>query len=537
MNIKDRVVSKQRFFAHLRALSASKKTGTLVVIEPDVERRLFFENGAIVAATSTSREESLGYLLAERAIVKEHTVRHAVELHRAKPALLGRRLVDLGAMSEKEIQHAVRLKVRETISDILSTPDAEINLNDECFPDVDRVLVSIEVGELLSSGIDVSERKPAQRTTPVETLSPPPMETPPPEPVEEHLDPAERDLIQALEGFTGKHSLASLAEPKESTVSTAWTGARPSTGSMLRPPVPKASAHPPAAASRNSLMVALAAGVSLAALAVGYWFISQSPAQAPSVATTAPPEPVVAVGAPEPATQMPTPSRQPETPPTREVGPTVREPAAVPSSDSPRQTVRTTSEPPPPPSRREVIEQASAASAPTPATTQPSAEASPVPEPAAPVVEPAPPPSLPGAETSPSDGATTQPGEGEGWGSAVFAPKRAAVTSNAPSDPGVQPGDLVEPSFDVIDPVLIEHPELKYPREAKRQNVSEFVIRVRVLVDENGTVLEANMEEPARFGLDQVAIDVALKARFIPATKGRVQVKMWTVLPLVFRDE
>ena len=179
MNIKDRVVSKQRFFAHLRALSASKKTGTLVVTEPDVERRLFFENGAIVAATSTSREESLGYLLAERGIVKEHTVRHAEELHRAdKPALLGRKLVELGAMSEEEIQHAVRLKVRETISDILSTPDAEINLNDERFPDVERVPVSIDVGELLSSGIEVSERKRAQRTKPVETLPRPPCRAP-----------------------------------------------------------------------------------------------------------------------------------------------------------------------------------------------------------------------------------------------------------------------------------------------------------------------------------------------------------------------
>jgi TonB family protein len=98
----------------------------------------------------------------------------------------------------------------------------------------------------------------------------------------------------------------------------------------------------------------------------------------------------------------------------------------------------------------------------------------------------------------------------------------------------VKPGDLVEPGPDVIDPVLIEHPKLKYPNEAKKRKV-EAVVPVRVLVDEKGAVLEAKLEKPVGHGFDEAAITVALGARFIPATKGAVPVKMWTVLPLEYR--
>jgi TonB family protein len=120
--------------------------------------------------------------------------------------------------------------------------------------------------------------------------------------------------------------------------------------------------------------------------------------------------------------------------------------------------------------------------------------------------------------------------EAAGWNSAIFAPKPAIVRSNA-SEAEVQPGALVEPGPDVINPVLIEHPKLKYPKEAKRRKV-EAVVPVRVLVDENGRVLEAKVEKPVGHGLDEAATEVALKAKFIPATKDTVKVKMWTVLPL-----
>jgi TonB family protein len=148
---------------------------------------------------------------------------------------------------------------------------------------------------------------------------------------------------------------------------------------------------------------------------------------------------------------------------------------------------------------------------------------------------PSPPAAEVGSEKSTppvSEAKPAQP-EASGWNSAIFAPKPAIINSKA-SETSVKSGDLVEPGPDVIDPVLIEHPKLKYPKEAKKRKV-EMVVSVRVLVDEKGAVLEAKIEKPVGHGLDEAATKIALGARFIPATKGTVPVKIWTVLPLDYR--
>ena len=92
------------------------------------------------------------------------------------------------------------------------------------------------------------------------------------------------------------------------------------------------------------------------------------------------------------------------------------------------------------------------------------------------------------------------------------------------------------PGPDIIEPVVLELPKLKYPKEAKRRKINA-IVRVRVLVDENGTVLEAKLDEPVGYGFDEEALKVAYKTRFIPATKGQVMVKYWTVLPLIYNLE
>ena len=125
-----------------------------------------------------------------------------------------------------------------------------------------------------------------------------------------------------------------------------------------------------------------------------------------------------------------------------------------------------------------------------------------------------PPPNLPAAE------ANTEPAGGI---------DNAVVVEPPPIEPPVRPGDLVEPASDVIEPVLLEMPKLHYPKEAKRRKL-DAVVRVRVLVDENGTVLKAELMDFVGHGFDEAALSVAVRSLFIPATKGTVPVKMWTEL-------
>ena len=65
----------------------------------------------------------------------------------------------------------------------------------------------------------------------------------------------------------------------------------------------------------------------------------------------------------------------------------------------------------------------------------------------------------------------------------------------------------------------------------------EGVVVVSVLVDENGQVQEVRMAEPIqkKVGLNEAAVAAARSARYKPATKDGVRVKMWTRLRIPFK--
>ena len=65
----------------------------------------------------------------------------------------------------------------------------------------------------------------------------------------------------------------------------------------------------------------------------------------------------------------------------------------------------------------------------------------------------------------------------------------------------------------------------------------EGIVVVAVLVDENGQVQDARVEESVRqkVGLNEAALKAARAARYRSATKDGVRVKMWTRLRVPFK--
>jgi TonB family protein len=99
----------------------------------------------------------------------------------------------------------------------------------------------------------------------------------------------------------------------------------------------------------------------------------------------------------------------------------------------------------------------------------------------------------------------------------------------------VQLGDLVQPGAGVAAPKLNSNLDPRYPPAAKHLNRSAQV-DIKVLVDERGQVLDADrIGAKAGFGFDEAAIDAARKARFQPATKDGIRVKMWPTLRVNFK--
>jgi TonB family protein len=100
----------------------------------------------------------------------------------------------------------------------------------------------------------------------------------------------------------------------------------------------------------------------------------------------------------------------------------------------------------------------------------------------------------------------------------------------------MRPGDLILASQPRVEaPELISLPSYSLPAGATPvgQKVS---IRVALLVDESGQVLEARVKErgPSGGPFEAAALEAAKKAKFFPPLRDGVPGKMWTELLFEF---
>jgi TonB family protein len=152
---------------------------------------------------------------------------------------------------------------------------------------------------------------------------------------------------------------------------------------------------------------------------------------------------------------------------------------------------------------------APAAAAPAPAVAEPAPA-----EPAAAEPEPAPAPTP--AEVVPEP---------------VPAPVEAVAAA-----PTVKEGDLVQRGAGVIPPVLATFNKPEYPPIARRLKVEGTVV-LSMLVDETGRVIDTRLESGVsqNVGINEAALAAARSAKFTPATKNGVRVKMWYQLRIPFK--
>ncbi len=105
-----------------------------------------------------------------------------------------------------------------------------------------------------------------------------------------------------------------------------------------------------------------------------------------------------------------------------------------------------------------------------------------------------------------------------------------------PPAPSVAVGDLVDMGPGVTPPQLVSISKPEYPPVARRFRVEGTVV-VSVLVSEDGDVLDTRLDRGVsrKVGLNEAALEAARRAKYRPATKDGVRVKMWTTLKIPFR--
>jgi len=117
-----------------------------------------------------------------------------------------------------------------------------------------------------------------------------------------------------------------------------------------------------------------------------------------------------------------------------------------------------------------------------------------------------------------------------------LAPEETAAASG-PLQP-MTAGDLIRASQPGVEPPEIRDlPSYVYP-EAARGSGKKVSVRVGVLVDETGKVIEAQVRKGDKSGLgfNEAALEAAHGARYFPATRDQIPGKMWTELLLEFSE-
>lgn len=138
----------------LQWIAQGAKTGSLLIDNGQVRKKIFFNSGRIVATASTSPSEFLGHFLVGQGHITEEQLAKAMEIQASSKLLLGKILVTLGAISEVELQHILVMKTEESVYDLFDWDEGEFRFVEAENLEGGQVAVALDVTGLVLQGIN-----------------------------------------------------------------------------------------------------------------------------------------------------------------------------------------------------------------------------------------------------------------------------------------------------------------------------------------------------------------------------------------------
>lgn len=133
----------------LQWLSQGLKTGTLVVDNGQVEKKVFFSKGKVISSAASDPREHLGHFLVSHGYITEAQLAEAVRRQESQKTMLGKVLVDMGLIGEEDLDQMLRLKAEEGIYSLFDWPEGEFRFHDDEMPPYPMVPISLDVTGLV----------------------------------------------------------------------------------------------------------------------------------------------------------------------------------------------------------------------------------------------------------------------------------------------------------------------------------------------------------------------------------------------------
>ena len=114
------------------------------------------------------------------------------------------------------------------------------------------------------------------------------------------------------------------------------------------------------------------------------------------------------------------------------------------------------------------------------------------------------------------------------------APAGVATTQSAGTGPATAVARIELPSKDAD---YLQNPRPRYPSMSQRLN-EQGTVRLSVLIGVDGLAQKAEVKQSSGYErLDKLALETALKWRYVPGKRDGVPEAMWFIVPIVFALE
>src|SRR4029453_10144765 len=136
----------------LQYLRATRATGILTLVPGGARKALYLKDGRIVFASSNLPNDRLGeILIREGKITVEEYEASIRSLSGGKRQ--GKVLVEMGALSPKDLWEGVQFQVKEIVYTVFQWDEGQFHFEESSLPEKERITVDLDVRDLIPVGI------------------------------------------------------------------------------------------------------------------------------------------------------------------------------------------------------------------------------------------------------------------------------------------------------------------------------------------------------------------------------------------------
>ncbi len=155
----------------LQLLSDDQKTGVLQVNNNQKEVKIYFQNGDIVYATGSQRENRLGYHLQSKGTISREKLHECLEAGQKEKKALGRVLVEKGYIATEKLEKIIHDQIEEIIFDLFIWQKGEFEYKDAKLNLQSMVISKLNViGLLLEASRRIDEMSILRKNIPNDNL-------------------------------------------------------------------------------------------------------------------------------------------------------------------------------------------------------------------------------------------------------------------------------------------------------------------------------------------------------------------------------